>query len=274
MAIKYSFVDSSLYGTEDINDITRCLTGAGVMPFTSKDSYNLSDLNALTSALVGAGTELEGCKVSALNTGTMDMAISVAPGIIFFESGVRMEIDKDGYAFGITPNTRGYVFAHFSPALQKAEILFETELSGDGECVVLAMISDDGKIRDERKFARAKVATMGKNVTRQVSFAEISPKLVDLGNSQRTYIMAKADDIELSKFNYALVFSPELERYELLDLNTSDSSVYLGMIYSYGPANYARVVDNRLCVIQTGYDANEKPALSNNMLSNYNVILV
>ena len=35
MGIKYSFVDSELYGTDDINDIARCLTGAGVMPFLS-----------------------------------------------------------------------------------------------------------------------------------------------------------------------------------------------------------------------------------------------
>ena len=56
MGLHYSFVDDESYGTEDINNITGELTGAGIAPFPTKDSYSTSDLNGLTSALVGSGT--------------------------------------------------------------------------------------------------------------------------------------------------------------------------------------------------------------------------
>ena len=109
MAIKYNFVDNKVYGPEDINDITRSLVGAGIAPFLAKDNYNVSDLNLLTSALVETGTSLDGCKCSIENVGTEEMSAHVAQGLVFFESGVRLEVDVDGYSVSVTPNTSGYI---------------------------------------------------------------------------------------------------------------------------------------------------------------------
>ena len=41
MGFKYSFIDSEVYGTEDVNAITSNLVGAGVAPFLSKESYSV-----------------------------------------------------------------------------------------------------------------------------------------------------------------------------------------------------------------------------------------
>ncbi len=194
MGIKYSFVDNAVYGTEDINDITKSITGAGVAPFISKDSYNVSDLNALTSALVESGTQLDGCKCSVENAGTPEMTIKVSQGIIFFESGVRMTVDEEGYIVSVTPSTAGYVFAHYNPSLQKADIVFGTELPTDGEYVKLAKISADGTISDKRAFARSKVGTLGENCV--VSFTP---------SAENNYRYSG----DLSKFNYALLLGTE-----------------------------------------------------------------
>ncbi len=275
MAIKYSFVDGELYGTEDINDIARNLVGAGVMPFLAKDSYNVSDLNLLTEALVESGTSLEGCKCTAQNAGAENMYISVGQGIVFFESGVRLTVDEAGYVVEAVPNIHGYIFAHYSPSLQKADIVFAADLPTDGESVVLAEVLADGGLGDKRTFARSKIATIGKNVMLNQSFEKVVPELLEINDvGHYIYILAKTPVVDLSKFNYALVYSPASERYEMLNLNNNDSMVYLQEMYTYGPRNYARVINNRLCVTQNTNGNGTKPYQPEMSLSPYKVILV
>lgn len=208
MGIKYSFVDSVVYGTEDINDITRGITGAGVAPFASKDTYNTSDINAMTQALVEAGVQLGGCKCSVKNAGTAEMSVELAQGIVFFESGVRLEIDAEGYVIVVQPNTAGYVFANYRPALQKVEVAFAAELPENGETVILAQILQNGTIRDMRSFARSKIATVGTNVLVKRPFERLEePVLINEPDSygDAWYITAKITGIDLSKFNYAVL---------------------------------------------------------------------
>lgn len=206
MAIKYSFVDGASYGPEDINGITSSLVGAGVAPFLTKDSYNVSDLNVLTEALVEEGVQLEGCKCAASDVGTQNMSVSVGQGIVFFASGARLEVDSDGYTVAVTPNTAGYIYAYFNSTLQTADILFAEELSTDGESVVLAQLTVDGVLKDKRVFARSKVGTMGTNVTLTTEFTVLDePVLYSESDPSVWYILAKAENVNVSKFNYAQV---------------------------------------------------------------------
>ena len=209
MGIKYSFIDSTVYGTDDINDITRSLTGAGVAPFVSKDSYNATDLNVLTSALVESGVQLDGCKCTVYNAGTADMMITVVQGIIFFQSGVRLEVDEQGHTITALPNTAGYVYAHYSTSLQKADIVFDAELPRDGEYVLLAEVSESGSLTDRRNFARSKVATMGNNAERSIDESRIT--VYEVYANAPTYsgterIIAEIDlsGIDITKFNYLI----------------------------------------------------------------------
>lgn len=278
MSIKYSFIDNAVYGPEDINDITRSLVGAGIAPFVSKDSYDVSDLNTMTSALVGTGVQLNGCVCSVENAGTEEMVVTVAQGIVFFESGVRLTVGEEGEVIYITPNKAGYVYAYYSPALQKADIVFESELPTDGEYVVLAEIAEDGSLIDKRLFACSKIATMGKNVTQAASFNEIEPEFL-MANSDGydIYIVAEMSVVDLSRFNYALVYSPAQSGYQLLDLNNDGSAVYLDQMYTYGPTNHAQIVGNRLCVTQRTDRYNGGPYVPagfSTVISHYKIILV
>ncbi len=202
MGIKYSFIDSTVYGTDDINDITKSLTGAGVAPFVSKDSYNATDLNVLTSALVESGVQLDGCRCTVYNPGTAEMTVTVAQGIIFFQSGVRLTVDEQGYTIAAVPNTAGYIYAHYSTSLQKADIVLDTELPTDGEYVLLATLDEAGKITDTRTFAQSKIATIGKNVALKREFTKLdNPILLEEGK----YIAAKVEGVDMSRYNYAQI---------------------------------------------------------------------
>ncbi len=208
MGIKYSFVDNEIYGTEDINEIAQCLTGAGVMPFLTKESYSTSDLNSVAAALVSDGASLDGCKCTVKNAGTADMSIKVAQGIIFFESGVRLIIDSAGYSVEVLPNTAGYVLAHYSPSLQRADIVFAEELPADGEYVELAQLDEYGSCEDLRVFARSKVATMGSSVACQIS----QERMQTFGNGagaaygESGQVLAEIDlsGIDISRYKYLL----------------------------------------------------------------------
>ncbi len=211
MAITYSFADNIVYGTEDINDITKSLVGAGVAPFVSKDSYNVSDLNAMTAALVSSGVQLNGCMCSVQNKGTQHMAVSVAQGIVFFESGVRLTVDGDGYKVAVSPNTAGFIYAYYNKALQTADILFAESLPENGEVVLLAEISAEGEICDKREFAQSKVATLGRNLAYEAKLTDREQYLYE-GNSstgKARYAINEAK-VDLSKFRYVLIISTEL----------------------------------------------------------------
>lgn len=264
MAINYSFIDSNLYGTEDINDITRSLTGAGVAPFASKDSYNVSDLNNMTSALVDSGVSLDGCKCSAENIDTADMTVTVDQGIVFFESGVRLEVDDEGYKIGVTPNTAGYIYAHYSPSLQKADILFAEDLPTDGEIVLLAELLADGSVRDKRTFARSKIATLGSNATIAISEDRITVYETYAeapSYSETEKIIAEIDlsGIDITKFNYLIYqypcttggsTDPEIcEKYFDLKNSTRAKFYVTGSLY-YWQAKFDIILEaNRMVVV-------------------------
>lgn len=246
MGIKYSFVDSELYGTDDINDIARCLTGAGVMPFLSKDSYSTSDLNSIAEALVSSGTSLDGCKCTVENAGTADMQVKISQGIIFFEGGVRLIVDSEGYSIAISPNTSGYVFAHYSPSLQIADIKFATKLPTDGEYVELARLWADGAITGARSFARSKVGTMGRNVMFNSAFTKVTPvepAEKPFSNWKYSIITAKLQGIDVSKFNYAHITSTNGYDMGLFDINQNM------ILYAIEGNDYIKrdLSDQRIC---------------------------
>ncbi len=201
MAITYSFVDNISYGTEDVNAITKDLTGTGIAPFPTRDTYSTSDLNALTGALVSSGVSLNGCLCSKT-----DNTVNVSQGIIFFENGVRMNVDGDGYSIAVPENTAGYVYAYFNPSLQTGGITFSAALPQTGYYTQLAKISATGILTDTRSFARSKVATLGANAVLDTVLTPVTPPVVEAYDGISSYtLITKQVDADISKFNYAIV---------------------------------------------------------------------
>lgn len=273
MAIKYSFVDSETYGTEDINDIARSLVGAGVAPFIAKDSYNVSDLNVLTSALVGAGAQLDGCK--CMQTGN---AVTVSQGIIYFESGVTLTVDSLGYTVELTSNTAGYIYAYYSPTLQKADILFAEELPADGEYVLLAEISEAGAITDKRIFAQSKVATLGGNCVYEVDVTMGVPEGVELP-SEAEAMYAYIDGVEFSKFNYIIFDGAKNGNWVIYNIKENNimfrakyalERLYEGAVgydtncwqIINNSHYYVKIINNKLVFYRDKYYSNDLPALT------------
>lgn len=194
--IKHSFIDNALYGTEDVNNITKNLVGAGIAPFPAKDTYTAEDLNGLTSALAGSGTSLDSCKCTVSGT-----TVTVAPGIIYFANGVVMTVDSEnggtGHLITVPASTAGYVYAVYSAATQTADIVFGETLptSATDYIVQLAAISAAGVLTDKRTPARSKVATLGTNATYEFAFTD---ETVTKSGSGCSIVLP----VDAGKFNY------------------------------------------------------------------------
>lgn len=288
MAFTYSFIDNKIYGTDDISDITKCLTGAGVAPFVSKESYSVSELNTLTAEMAESGVSLDGCKCTAENLGTAEMTVTVGPGIVFFDSGVRLTIDADGYVLPVTPSTEGFVFAYFSPTLQKADIVFAVELPADGEYVLLSELSISGKLTDKRSFARSKIGTLGSNVLIERSFEVMENTPIEI-DGKNLYTAAYIPGVDLSCFNYALLIRGELTANGnpptmcLLDLrggrlpvSISGSTAWVSnqfeTVINYYLYYRLEVYDGKLCIIADCTEAYKKHIAKD--FSDYKAILM
>lgn len=204
MGKKVLFLDSVLkedgaysnqYGVDDINAIVSNLTGVGIAPFPSGDTYDVSELNTLTQALVAEGTSLDGLKVSFA-----DNKIHIAQGIGYFENGATIVVDSDGEELDYNVAETLYVYAEYNQALNTCGFYTsESEpVSSTGIYVLLlATIAANGTVTDKRKFAQSKVATLGRNITRDLFYYSESSETSFSGGT-----VLFEEKIDISKYNY------------------------------------------------------------------------
>lgn len=210
MGKKVYFLDSveqsdgsydNTYGVNDVNAIVSNLVGAGVAPFPSGDTYDVSELNSLTSALVAEGVSLNGLKVSFA-----DNKIHIAQGIGYFENGATIVVDSAGEELDYNVAETLYVYAEYNQALNTCGLYTsESEpVSSTGIYVlVLATIAANGKVTDKRVIAQSKVATLGKNIVRNV-IIELSKDSFGYAHYDTGDIVYEFNELtwlELSKYN-------------------------------------------------------------------------
>lgn len=217
MGKKVYFLDSveqsdgsynNVYGVDDVNAIVSNLVGAGIAPFPSGDTYDVSELNSLTSALVAEGTSLDGLKVSFA-----DNKIHIAQGIGYFENGATIVVDADGEGLDYSVAETLYVYAEYNQALNTC--VFQTSESEPSDDIgiytlMLATIAADGSVEDKRTFAQSKVASLGKNESRNYVIVDHSGtedysswEPGGTGGFGERIIWEKS--IDISKFNLLLI---------------------------------------------------------------------
>lgn len=181
---RYTFVNDTVYSTDDINDITKNLTGAGIAPFQTKDSYTEEDLNGLTAALTTSGTAGDSCRCTKDGN-----TVKIAEGILYFENGVTLTVDSAGYSVDVPKNSEGYVYAHFDTVTNTADIVFAEELPASGYHVTLAEVSSAGELTDRRTYARSRVPSFGAKTPLHYSVSGGTEYTPDINLSDYCYVM-------------------------------------------------------------------------------------
>ena len=251
MGFKYSFIDSEVYGTEDVNGIVSSLTGAGVAPFLSKDGYSVSDLNSLTSAIAEPGAELDGCKCTGVYSDNVLVGVNVGKGIIYFKSGVCLTVDEEGVSVPVEKNASGFVYAHFSPSLQVAKVEFATGCPADGEYVLLASVDENGRVWDERTFARSKIATIGSNLIIEKDFENIEPVLYETDGAKNWYIVAEINGVNLSQHRYIMVNRKDNDFYAFAFYDIANDEI---LVSREQPRQGSSTVDKTGRIYSMNYD--------------------
>lgn len=192
------------YGTDDINAIVRSLTGAGVSIFPSGETFNVSDLNSITEAMVSAGVSFDGLRVSLSNG-----KIHIASGIGFFENGAIITVDADGAELEYKVSENVYVYAEYDKTLNICDFRTSEVAPSEAEGVfrlMLAVIEADGTVNDRRTIAVSKVASMGKNLFREIVIKEDDGEFTDW-YKEGTIIYEEFFDInKINSFNRIFCF--------------------------------------------------------------------
>lgn len=146
-----NFKDNEIYGTDDINAAISRLTTKGVTIYPTDENL-INAMNGVTSAVAASGVDYNeySCLVSIENE-----SIKISPGTAFFEDGMSIVIDSEGYSLPLEYNV--YVYLYRDINRNDGYPCVSAELP-ENNYVLLAYIDEQGGIADKREYAVSKLA--------------------------------------------------------------------------------------------------------------------
>ena len=186
MSYHFTFADNESYSAADLNAVTaRLVTGGVADSFVDGVPYNLSALNDLGTVLYTDGVVPE--STDNLRVTLKDGEILIAPGSAFFKSGAVIEITDGGHTLPYNPGTKLYVYLYND--LKKSNRCYPAAESEepDGDFVLLAEISEEGKVTDKRVYAKGKLPGYASSAMYTVKI-EDTVKLTDGKPESKTYL--------------------------------------------------------------------------------------
>lgn len=174
MGVSCSFMDNCMYGADDINLAFSKLTTEGVSLFKYSDGDNpLIELNNAVSGFTESGTQYYNGDSCRLIYDEENSTYKILSGNTFMCDGSIITIDEEGY--DITDEIKKlrlsgaeniYVSFYRNVPNNNIEILVKSEdtLYKDSMSVPIGMISSDGKIIDQRIYAKSKIMPCSANV--------------------------------------------------------------------------------------------------------------
>ncbi len=150
------YLDNQEVTTEELNNIAIDL---GIPEFNGfgESKFGVDLLNRITADLSGKGVLniLEKCKPILT-----DNTLSIAPGVIVFESGAKLRLEDYVSVAVEDVTTKSYVYAVHSSARNTVTLNIETAELTSGDYVLLCEI-ENGTMTDKRLFARSRLELGG-----------------------------------------------------------------------------------------------------------------
>jgi|GEM_PF-3755803 len=188
MSIRYSFMDNTAYGAEDINYALSRLTTQGVSLFNYSDGDNpLIALNDAVAAIAEPGVEYFNTNACLVTYDSENSQFLIQPGTAFMADGSFITIEDNPYDITDTVNElrkseEGTLTVYFLRNVSKncIEIRVTASAPEEENTVSLAQILSDGSVLDLRSFARSKIAPASGNIV-----TKLSQKAFSVKNSQK-----------------------------------------------------------------------------------------
>lgn len=157
MGYNYSFRENQSYNAADLNGVSGDFNSVVGTDFKDGVAYGVDQLNLIRADMVSAGiAKGVGSMCSCSNDGSK---IKIGSGKVFFENGIRLEIDADGITVPYTLGTAGTVWLEYMQALGDVALRF-TQTAPSGMFVKIAEVSTSGVVTDARQYCYMKNETL------------------------------------------------------------------------------------------------------------------
>lgn len=190
-----SILDNQDVTADILNNIAVDLGATDFNYFQDNTSYAVDKLNEITKALTGPGVLRVGnmCKVTKNNN-----TVYVSDGVIVFENGVKITISVP-QQLTITPGVINYIYA-INDITNNRAYLYVTQSKQSGDCVWLATVLANGEYSvNYGRFSRSKNLVNGTNDTHEITY------IITKGSTliDKSFIWICQEDI--SKYNLCVI---------------------------------------------------------------------
>ncbi|MBE7035661.1 MAG: hypothetical protein E7402_06085, partial [Ruminococcaceae bacterium] len=156
MGYRVNFLDNQTVTALDMNAITEEL-GSGALSFMDDTLYGVKDLNQISHTLVGKGVS------RGMSLSLQDGQVRIAEGSAFMADGKRVEVDQDGVLLDYVSGAVNYVWLYRDVITDFVVPRCTTEEPFGEDFVVLGSISKDGMIDGRPDLAVMKNSFLGLN---------------------------------------------------------------------------------------------------------------
>ncbi len=193
MSYKVNFMDNQEVLALDLNQITERL-GGGMLAFSNDTLYGVDDLNEISKTLVSKGVA-EGCALTAQGD-----TVHIGAGVLFLESGQRVEIDEAGIDLTFAAGETQYVY-FLRDAITGAVLPRCTPQAPSGDFVLLGYVNTAGTAESRPEIAIMKNGHLGANKEESFSLPLIRvPHDFNMEKTKETTITPTQ-----SGYNYAIL---------------------------------------------------------------------
>lgn len=171
MGYKVNFLDNTRIDAADLNAVASGLGGTA-SEFVNDTVYGVDDLNDISSTLISKGVT-QGCTLSAgvdAEDPTKGTA-TIASGILFMGCGKRVIIDSDGVTLSFTVGSVYYVYFNHDATTGFVAPCISTTKPTTGDFVLLGTISETGQATAMPDKAVMKNSFLGLNKAETFTFS-------------------------------------------------------------------------------------------------------
>ncbi len=200
MSVIYSFMDDSVYGADDINNVFSKLTTEGVSLFSYTNGDNpLVSLNEAVKGFLEPGVEMYNPDACKVGYDSANGKFTIGVGNAFMVDGSTITIDSEPYDITamvteLRKTQSGDIWVCFyrNIPMNRIDILVEADDTkfNSEYGVKLAKISSSNTIADMREFAKTKILPCSANVIQEESMEGIYMEYKD-GKDKRKRVVFK-----------------------------------------------------------------------------------
>lgn len=218
------FLDNQIVTAADMNNIAIDLGYSDYSHFPETPPQSaVSALNQITSDLVSKGVLILGNKCNVTASGG---TAYVDTGVIVFDSGAKKRIEAV-QSLSLTAGSINYIYAINDTVNNTIELVCSTEEPSTGDFVMLAEVSENGKVTNKCNYSSAKVNVPTKNSYQKLSYS-FYVKTTDYDISD--WMLYGSISTEIDNYNFIILKNKNDYEYKIAKFENGETITKIGIL--------------------------------------------